>query len=146
MPIIGSSRIVRSNTDQSLKVVTWLPCCERRKRWRRLSYHLTFSYSWPALLFRYGVAYVVHHLFDLRQRDLLRIIFNLHCLVRNIYCDSFHAVHLANSPFNGVLAMLTSNVGCDKGCRFHRVCSFICITCNSLTDSLQWYTTGSTPQ
>src|SRR6266568_4717581 len=138
MPIIGSSRMVRSNTDQSLKVVTWLPCCERRKRWRWLSCLLTFSYSRPAILFRYRVTYVVHHLFDLRQRDLLRIILDMHRLSGNVHVDCLHAVHLANCTFNGVLAMLTRNVGCDKGCRFHSVCSSVCIPYNSLTDSLQW--------
>src|SRR6266566_1141218 len=121
MPIIGSSRIVRSNTDQSLKVVTWLPCCERRKRWRRLSYHLTFSYSWPALLFRYGVAYVVHHLFDLRQRDLLRIILDMHHLSGNVHVDCLNAVHHANCTLNSMLAMLARNVRSNKGYRFHEM-------------------------
>src|SRR6266699_1643800 len=139
MPIIGSSRMVRSNTDQSLKVVTWLPCCARRKRWRWLSCLLTFSYSRPAILFRYGVAYVVHHLFDLRQRDLLRIVGEIDRLRRNIHLDGIHACQFSESPFDGMLAMLTRNVGCEKICRFHRVFSFVCITCNSLTDSLQWY-------
>src|SRR6266852_9074411 len=131
MPIIGSSRMVRSNTDQGLKVVIWLPCCERRKRWRRLSCHLTFSYSWPALLFRYSVAYVVHDLFDLRQSDLLRIIAKIDSFRRNIHLDGIHSSQFSESPFDGVLAMLTRNVGGDKGCRFHRVFSFVCITGNS---------------
>src|SRR6266446_2953044 len=64
----------------------------------------------------YGVADVIHHRFDLGQRDKLWIILDLHRPGRNIHFDLLHALHLANCALNGMLAMLTRNVGGDKDC------------------------------
>ncbi len=98
---------------------------EAKLRHKRLIF--TPSYDRPTGLFCYGVAHIIHHLFDLRQRDLLRIIFHMHRLSGNIDFDLLHAFHLANCALNGMLAMLTLNVGSDKGCRFHE--SFLTQTC-----------------
>jgi hypothetical protein len=67
------------------------------------------------LLIGYSVACIVENFLDLRQRDLLRVKIDVNCLRRDIHLNGAHPFQFPNSAFNGVLAMLTRNVGGDKG-------------------------------
>src|SRR5207249_3064881 len=64
-----------------------------------------------ALLLRDGVSRIVEHFFDLCQRDDLGVVFDMNRLGRNIDVNLAHAVQFANGSLDGVLAVLTRNVG-----------------------------------
>ncbi len=72
-----------------------------------------------ASLLRDGVAGVVEHFLDLRQRHLLRIVVDVDGFGRDINADVAHAFQLSDRSLDHVLAMLTRNVWNHKGRRFH---------------------------
>src|SRR5215469_9410013 len=70
-------------------------------------------------LLRDGVAGVVEHFLDLRQRHLLRIVVDVDGLRWDIDLDLTHTLQFANGSLDCVLAMFARNVGGHKYRRFH---------------------------
>src|SRR5216683_2385396 len=70
-------------------------------------------------LLRYGVAGIVEHFLDLRERHLLRIVVDVNGLRWDINLDLAHTLQFSNCSLDGVLAMLARNVGSDQCRRFH---------------------------
>src|SRR5258708_5685327 len=62
----------------------------------------------------HGVPDIVEYFLDLRQGDFLWIIVDIHVLCRDGHLDGTYALQFSDCSFNGVLAVLTRNVGSYK--------------------------------
>src|SRR6266699_419020 len=72
-------------------------------------------------LLDYRVSGIVEHFFDLRERDLLRIVVDVDGLRPDIDPDLTHTLQCSNRSLDRMLAMLARNVGSYKCRRFHNV-------------------------
>src|SRR5260370_30209955 len=87
----------------------------------------------------YRIPHIVQYFLYPLYSNLLRIVCEVNRFRWDINHDGIHTCQFPKLPFNGMLAMLTRNVWCYKGRRFHDIISFLyymvillLISCNGI--------------
>src|SRR5579872_532195 len=76
---------------------------------------LPFPATRPELL-RDSVASIIKHFLDLVERHFVWVVVDIDAFHRDIHLDGIDALYLAQCALDGVLAVFTRNVGCNKCC------------------------------